>query len=102
MRARVDDLVDGRGLLGRHEGSRADPREIEQVADEPVQPVGLLEDGRQELPALRRSSERDVVWSRLVTPALIEASGVRRSCVTEENSAARSLVHLGLAAGPAI
>jgi hypothetical protein len=42
--------------VGRHpprdEGARTDPREIEDVADQPVQAVGLLEDGHQEFTLL--------------------------------------------------
>ena len=69
--------------------ARPDPGQVHQVANQPVHPIGLLEDRREQLVPLRRIVG-DVRRSRLVTPALIDASGVRRSCVTLENSAARS------------
>ena len=48
----LDDLIHRRLLACRREGAGPDPREVEQVADEPIQPVGLLEDRRQQLPFL--------------------------------------------------
>ncbi len=51
---RVDDLVDRRGLARRDQGARPDLGQVHQVADQPVHPVGLLQDRRQEFASLRR------------------------------------------------
>ena len=47
-----------------------------------VEPVGLLVDRLEELAVVVSASSRRRCCSRLVTDALIEASGVRRSCET--------------------
>ena len=78
-------------------GARADveraglqPAHVEQVADERVEPVGLLVDRLEELVASSSASSRRRAGSRLDTDALIDASGVRRSCDTACSSAVRS------------
>ncbi len=50
----LDDLVQRRGLLHWFERSRAHLRQAQDVADQPVEPVGLLEDRLQELSHLAR------------------------------------------------
>ena len=79
------------GLARGHQRARPDLRQVHQVADQPVQPIGLLEHRREQLALLRGIVHAPSSESRLESPpALIDASGVRRSCVTLENSAARS------------
>ena len=51
---------------------------------------GLLVDRLEQLPAIRALQSGDSSSSKLETEAVIEASGVRRSWVTDEKSAARS------------
>ena len=63
---------------------------VEQVADEHRQPVGLLVDGEQRLGDLVRASRRRVGSRRPETIALIDASGVRRSCDTARSIAVRT------------
>ena len=63
---------------------------VEQVADEPVEPIGLLVDGDQRLGELVRRSTSTVGSRRPDTIALIDASGVRRSCDTARSSAVRT------------
>ena len=63
----------------------ASKREVEQIAEQAVEPVGLLEHRLQQVPSLPSSCAASS-WSRLVTGALVEASGVRRSWVTREQA----------------
>ena len=65
------------------------PAHVEQVADEAVEPVGLLVDGREEL---RRCAgvQSTSCCRRLVADALIDGSGVRRSWETARRRAVRS------------
>ena len=51
-------LVHRDGFRRGHQRACPDPREIHDVADEPVQPVGLLEHGREQLVLLRRVVDR--------------------------------------------
>ena len=72
---------------------------VEQVVDQPVEPVqGLLGGGEQLGPVLLAA--RDVWgWRRLSTAALAEARGVRRSWLTADSRAVRILS--ASASGPA-
>ena len=58
----LGDLVEARLVAGGDQGARTDAREVEDVADQPVQAVGLLEDRREQLPLLR--SDRAPRWDR--------------------------------------
>ena len=68
-----------------------------RLPDERVEPVGLLVDRLEELAASSSGVHATSRWSRLVTDALIDASGVRRSCDTAASSAVRSSLRLGQA-----
>ncbi len=74
-----------------HERERPglDPTHVEEVADQAVEPVRLLLDRREELGDLVVVSTRTSSCRRLLTAALIDASGVRRSCETAARIAAR-------------
>ena len=63
---------------------------VEQVADQGVEPVGLLVDGVRGTRAVASGGQSMSSWSRLLTDALIDASGVRRSWDTARRSAVRS------------
>ena len=73
---------------------------VEQVADERVEPVGLLVDRGEELVRVVGRPLDVRPASRLVTDALIAASGVRRSCETAERIAVRSSFGGGQARRP--
>jgi hypothetical protein len=97
QRGRKDFLAERRDA--DLEGSGVQAAHVEQVADERVEPVGLLIDRGEEL-LPRLVCPVDVPWSGLVTVALIAASGVRRSWETAERSAARS--SFAAASAPAV
>ena len=74
--------------------ARRQPAHVEQVRDEGGEPVGLLVDRHAELADAPRGSTRTSSASSDVTDALIEASGVRRSCDTAASNAERSSLTL--------
>ena len=80
-------------------GAGFEPRHVEQIGDEAVQPLGLVLDGAEQLvprvvvERLRRELRR------LVAEPRIEASGVRRSCEIEVSSADAQPLGLGQQAG---
>ena len=86
-----DHVLEVDGPASDADGAGLEPAHVEQVADEPVEPVGLLVDGLGELAALLGVPRPRRTGSRLVADALIDASGVRRSCDTacEERGAQR-------------
>ena len=59
-----------------------EPAHVEQVADEAFEPVGLLVDRVEELAGAARRPVDVVAAAGSSTDALIDASGVRRSCET--------------------
>ena len=61
-----------------------------RLHDQVVEAVALLVDGREELVRRPRRLQSTSRCSRLVTDALIDASGVRRSCDTARSSDTRS------------
>ena len=64
-----------------------------------VEPVGLVLDGRRGTRRAPRATRSTSRWRRLLTDALIDASGVRRSCDTACSSAVAQLVGLGQLGG---
>ena len=80
----VDDLLDRAPLRPRLGGAALEPREVEQVVDQPRQPRALRRDHAAELAPLRRPSS---VGDAIASPAAtIAVSGVRRSCETARSS----------------
>ena len=71
------------------------PAHVEQVLDQPGQPVQRLVGGGEQLVPVGVARSRRPALRRLATAALAEASGVRRSWLTAESSAVRSPVGLG-------
>ena len=71
------------------DAARLDARHAQQVADEAVEPLGLLQDRLGQL-AARLSAEIPRLRARLLAAPVIVASGVRRSWDTELRSRSRS------------
>ena len=65
-----------------------EPARVEQVGDDAVEPVGGVLDRGEQLVA-SSSDQSTSVWRRLLTAALMPASGVRRSWPTAASSAVR-------------
>ena len=72
----------------QHAGLQA--AHVEQVRHQRGEAVGLLLDGLEELGLGPARDHSMSVWRRLDADALIDASGVRRSCETAWSSAVRS------------
>ena len=72
------------------ERPRFQPRHIEQIADEAIEPLGLLPEWCAAMSCGPRHQVRRDARARLVAEPRIEASGVRRSCEIEVSSADRS------------
>ena len=68
----------------------AEPGHVEQVLDVAVQPLALVADRLGEQLAAGAASAPSPASIRLVAAPMIETSGVRRSWLTEDSSAARS------------
>ena len=64
-----------------------DPAHVQQVRDQPVQPLGLAIDGRRRSPGAGPAGHSTSGSMSVPAAARIEASGVRRSCETESSSA---------------
>ena len=81
-------LVNRRGAQEGLQRSGMQAAHVEQVADQGVEPVGVLLDGREQV-GLVVWDHSTSVCRRLLTLALIDASGVRRSWLTAASSAVR-------------
>ena len=95
-----DDLVEvGRPREDRQRAG-LQPAHVEQVLDQPGEPVERLVGRGEQLGVVLRRSKCTSSERRLVTAALAEASGVRRSWLTAASSAVRirSASAIGLAA----
>ena len=88
-RARHDLLERGLPAGSGGETPGLEAAHVEQRVDEGGEAVGLVLDGGEELVGLLAASQRMSVWRRLVMDALIDASGVRRSCETAWSRPAR-------------
>jgi hypothetical protein len=82
------DLVEGGGTDERLHRAGVDAGHVEQVADQRVEPVGALLDGRQQR-AWSSAVQAMSVCRSVLTAAFTEASGVRRSWLTAASSAVR-------------
>ena len=85
----ADNLAQIEPFAPRLQRAIAEPGHVEQVLDEAVEPLALVEDGGQQLRAVRAGSGRSQLASVVAEP-IIDTSGVRRSCDTDESSAERS------------
>ena len=88
-----DDLVERRRRASRAASAPVCSRLMSsRLPTSVVEPVGLLVDRLEELVRRRRRSKSTSRCSRLVTDALIDASGVRRSCDTAAQQRGAQLV----------
>ena len=86
----ADDLAEivQRGV--RHDRAGLELGHVEQVGDEAVEPLGFVDDGRQQLGLLARRSSLPPRSRSVPAEPSTAASGVFRSCEIEVSSAERS------------
>ena len=74
-----DEIAHGDRLVAQFERTGLDPRQVEQVGDEAVEPIGLVVDELQQLLRGRARVTSASALRRVDADALMVASGVRRS-----------------------